>query len=364
MGRQPRRVVTVSGEIRFRRPVWQCSKCKRSHAPVDLAMGVAPKGRWTSGVERKAAFAAAVSPFGQGAVALLELADLKISASEVDRIGQEHGAALDALQREKEEVWRAPVSPVRGAPTPEISCERLVIEADATSVLTVADEEHKSVYCGTVFGLEARGRSGDRPFISERLYTASAQNMEDFAERLKALAWRGGMRGADGVAFLGDGARCLWKWAEENLPRGTIFIQDFWHVCERLAELAQLLFREGWRKTFEQWKSRLRKSKIKSLLRTLRALRAQHRGKAREALEAEIAYLEAGQHRMDYARYEREGWLIGSGAIEGTCKHLVKARFAVTGARWRRRNIHKTLALRLALFNNEWEEYWQTPEAA
>ena len=326
-------------------------------------MGVRPKGKWTMGVERKAAFAAAFSSFIDAREALLELAGLDVSSSEVDQIGQEHGSALDARQREDEEIWRAPVSPWRETPKPEISCERLVIQADATSVLTVAGEEHKSVYCGTAFGLDARGKSGDRPFLSERLYAASAENMEDFAERLKALAWRAGMREAQ-VAFVGDGARCLWKWAEENLPDDTVFIQDFWHVCERLAKLAQLLFPDDWHKTFARWKDRLRKSKISGLLRTLRALRAQRRGKARQALDEELVYLQAGRHRMDYARHEKEGWPIGSGAVEGTCKHLVKTRFGVTGARWRRRNIHKILALRLAAFNNEWDEYWKTAKAA
>jgi hypothetical protein len=355
--------MTVSGKIQFEREVWQCSQCRRSHAPVDVAMSVRPKSRWTAGVERKAAFAAGFSPFVEASDALKELAGLDVSASEVDRIGQEHGMLLDRDQRRSEEIWRAPVDPLREMPKPEISCERLVVEADATSVLTVAGEEHKSVYCGTVFGLDARGKSGERPFISERLYTASAENMEDFSKRLKALAWRGGMREAV-VAFLGDGARCLWKWAEENLPKGTVFIQDFWHVCEHLAKLAQLLFPDDWGKAFHRWKNWLRKSKVKRILKTLRGLHAQRRGKARQSLEEEIAYLEAGQHRMDYARYEKEGWIIGSGAIEGTCKHLVKTRFNVTGARWRRKNIHKILALRLAVFNNEWDQYWESHKAA
>lgn len=326
-------------------------------------MGVRPKGKWTRGVERKAAFAAAFSPFADASQALLELAGLEVSASEADRIAQDHGTIVDARQRETEARWRAPVDPLRETPEPEISCERLVIQGDATSVLTVAGEEHKSVYCATAFALESRGRSGDRPFISQRLYTASAENMEDFSERLKALAWRAGMREAE-TAFVGDGARCLWKWAEENLPKGTVFIQDFWHVCERLSKLAQSLFPEDWQKTFERWKNWLRKSKLSVLLRTLRALRPGRRGKSRETLEEEIAYIESGRHRMDYARYEKEGWLIGSGAIEGACKHLVKSRFGVTGARWRRRNIHKILALRLAVFNGEWDEYWKTAKAA
>ena len=350
--------MTESGEIHFNRKVWQCSRCKRSHAPLDLAVGLGPKGKWTWAVERKAAFAAAYSPFVDASRALLELAGVAMSSSEVDRVGQEHGVFLDRLQRREEKKWLRPVSPSRKTPRPQISCERLVIEADAASVLTVSDEEHKNVYCGTVFGLDSRGKSGERPFLSQRLYTASAENMEDFSERLKALAWRGGMRNAQ-VAFLGDGAPCLWKWAEENLPSGTLFIQDFWHVCERLAQLAQLLFPRGWEKRFDQWKSWLRAGKVGDILRVLRGLAHERGGKAREALAEETAYLERGRHRMDYARYESEGWLIGSGAIEGTCKHLVKSRFGVTGARWRRKNIHKILALRLAVFNNEWDRYWE-----
>jgi hypothetical protein len=170
--------------------------------------------------------------------------------------------------------------------------------------------------------------------------------------------WRGGLRGAQ-TAFVGDGAACLWKWAEGNLPAGTLFIQDFWHVCERLAKLAQLLYPEGCRKTFKKWKKWLRQSQTQRLLLALRRLHETHRGQRREAVAEQVGYLERGRQRMDYARYEREGWLIGSGAIEGTCKHLVKTRFSVTGARWRRKNIPQILALRLAIFNAEWDQYWK-----
>ena len=347
----------MSGEVEFDREVWQCAACRRTHAPVDRAMGLKPKGKWTQGVERKTAFAAARASYADASQALDELAGLKVSTSEVDRIAQEHGVALDKLQRKEEEAWREPVSPWRDTPRPEIQCERLVGEADAACVLTVSGEEHKSVCCGTVFDADARGRSGERPFVSHRLYTASAEDMGDFGERFKALAWRGGMRGAR-VAFLADGARCLWKWAEENLPPGTLFIQDFWHVCERLSQLAQVLYPKGWEKPFAKWKTSLREGKVNNVIQTLRRLRPKFKGEAAAALDEQLAYLANGRHRMDYVRYEAEGWPIGSGAIEGTCKHLVKSRFCLTGARWRRGNIHKILALLLAQFNNEWSKYW------
>jgi hypothetical protein len=67
---------------------------------------------------------------------------------------------------------------------------------------------------------------------------------------------------------------------------------------------------------------------------------------------------------MDYVRYESEGLIIGSGAVEGTCKHLVKQRFNLTGARWKRNRIKYVLSLRLSLFNEEWEEDWSNLRAA
>jgi len=358
MRKKKRTLVTTKGEIHVERTVWLCAACRHSHAPFDRAMGVARGAKWTPEVERNAARLAAAVPFEEASEILREMTGLEVSSSEIDRIAQQHGSALDREQRRAEEVWRQPVDPLRETPEPDISCEHLVIEADATSVLTVSGEEHKSVYCATVFGLEARGKSNGRPFIAHRLYTASADNMEDFSERLKALVWRAGLRRAVSVSFVGDGAACLWKWAQENLPPDAVFIQDFWHVCEHLAELAKTLYPQGWEQTFSKWRKWLRKSKITRLIETLRELHARRRGKARQALAMEIGYLEKGQHRMDYARYEKEGWVIGSGAVEGTCKHLIKKRFCVTGARWRRGNIHKVLALRLSLFNKEWEDYW------
>lgn len=56
---------------------------------------------------------------------------------------------------------------------------------------------------------------------------------------------------------------------------------------------------------------------------------------------------------------------MGSGAVEGTCKHWVKERYNVTGARWKRANIPYVLALRLWIFNEEWSgDFEQLRKAA
>ena len=144
---------------------------------------------------------------------------------------------------------------------------------------------------------------------------------------------------------------------------GTVLIQDFWHVCERLSGLAQTMRRDSWPETFKCWRRVLRAGGVDEILEELRRCHTRRRGGVRDALRREIAYLETGRHRMDYVRYEADGWPIGSGAVEGTCKHLVKHRLNVTGARWRRSNLHKPLALRLSISNKEWDAYWQSLKA-
>lgn len=359
-----RAVRTLDGVVEYARTVFECRACRCAFAPFDAEVGVLAGAKMTHSVVRKIAYAAAHSAYGPASRHLRELAGLEVSPAEFARVAQEEGERLDLAQRDREAQWNAPVDPFRATRAPERQCERLVLEADATTVLTVQKEEHKSVYCAVAFGLESRGRKGKRAFLSEKRYAASAESMEDFGERLKALAWRMGMRQSEHVAFVGDGARCLWKWAEENLPSGTVFIQDFWHVCEHLAELAQTLFGEKWRPRYARWKNALRAGRVETILGSLRRERKGARGKRLEAIDSEIGYLEAGRRRMDYPRYEREGWPIGSGAVEGACKHLVKERFCVTGARWRRKNIPQQLALRLSIFNEEWDKDWRMPEVA
>jgi len=93
------------------------------------------------------------------------------------------------------------------------------------------------------------------------------------------------------------------------------------------------------------------------LLDDLAAEHRRRRGEKRERLRREIAYLKAGRHRMEYPRYRAAGWPTG-GAVEGACKHLVKERFGITGARWKRKDLPHVLALRTAQFNGDWHLLW------
>ena len=68
---------------------------------------------------------------------------------------------------------------------------------------------------------------------------------------------------------------------------------------------------------------------------------------------------------MDYAEYLRQGWPIGTGVIEGTCRHLVtssrcpfgKDRMELSGMRWTSAGAGALLALRAVNENGDWEDF-------
>ena len=351
----------------------RCPRCGHYFALVDEELGVSPRQCMTPSLRYAVAWLGARSSYLQAAEELKQLLDVSVSDSEFQRATLEVGHAFEVISLAQDEQWSRPASPACPARTPEILPERLVMLADATCVLTVKGEEHKSVYCGRAFALESRGckepapgkeDARGRPFIGASRFAASGIHFEDFTARMRALMHRCGWRQAQQTAFIADGARCLWSWAAEALGPGAVLIQDYWHVCERLSQVAQEVWGDGWQSKWEEWKSLLLDSHAEQVVGQLRGKMTSSRGQKRRLLREVIGYMQGALGRMDYARYSREGWPIGSGAIEGTCKHLVKERFSVTGARWRRDNIPAVLALRVAQANNDWDRYRNLAQAA
>jgi hypothetical protein len=83
------------------------------------------------------------------------------------------------------------------------------------------------------------------------------------------------------------------------------------------------------------------------------------RGKTRAATMAKTAgYLEAKAPYLDYPAALAAGWPIATGVIEGACRHLVKDRMDITGARWGVQTAEAILKLRAITANGDWDAYW------
>jgi hypothetical protein len=68
-------------------------------------------------------------------------------------------------------------------------------------------------------------------------------------------------------------------------------------------------------------------------------------------------YLRRNQPYMHYQHYLAQGWPIGTGVIEGACRHLVKDRFEQSGMHWSRAGADAMLRLRAVALNGDWTEF-------
>ena len=79
----------------------------------------------------------------------------------------------------------------------------------------------------------------------------------------------------------------------------------------------------------------------------------------REGADACAGYLTAKKPYLDYATALAEGWPIATGVIEGACRHLVKDRMDITGARWGLDGAEAILKLRALIANGDLDPYWR-----
>ena len=78
----------------------------------------------------------------------------------------------------------------------------------------------------------------------------------------------------------------------------------------------------------------------------------------RDGVEVCAGYLHNNAEYLRYDEYLARGLPIASGVIEGACRHLVKDRMDVTGARWSLKGAEAVLRLRSIHASHDWEEFW------
>ena len=79
----------------------------------------------------------------------------------------------------------------------------------------------------------------------------------------------------------------------------------------------------------------------------------------RKPADEAAAYLTNKAPYLDYPTALINGWPIATGIVEGACRHLVKDRMDITGARWGLAGAEAILKLRAVIANGDFEEYWR-----
>ena len=168
----------------------------------------------------------------------------------------------------------------------------------------------------------------------------------------------GGRRGGDAGGRGGPGAPGRWPLAAEHFPTATCIV-DWYHASERVWDLAKALHGEGTAEA-AAWAGgqlkRLADGEVGALVAEWRALPCA--AAAAAVRDEQVTYFANQAGRMAYDRYRAAGWDIGSGLVEGAGKHLIGAREKGPGMRWSVAGANAVAQVRVALFNDRWEEFW------
>ena len=103
----------------------------------------------------------------------------------------------------------------------------------------------------------------------------------------------------------------------------------------------------------------LLEGKIGGIIKGLKQMGTQQAltGERLRTLAKVVGYFENNRAHMQYDVYLREGYPIGSGVIEGACRHVIKDRMERAGMLWTLEGASALLRLRVVHTNDHWDAY-------
>jgi hypothetical protein len=151
--------------------------------------------------------------------------------------------------------------------------------------------------------------------------------------------------------------------AERRGVTVTIVI-DFIHVLEYCWKAAWSFFDKG-EPAAEEWVADQARKILRGSARQVaagirrRATAYGYSGPERAGADECARYLENKKDYLGYATALGKGWPIATGIIEGACRHIVKDRMDITGARWGLEGAEAILKLRALIATGDFEDYWR-----
>lgn len=166
---------------------------------------------------------------------------------------------------------------------------------------------------------------------------------------------------ASELVLVGDGAPWIWARGEALrnrlglVPEKFIEIIDYFHVVERLSEVADV--RTNWSDTERVEWTKLQKDRLKQgcVEDIEAAIRPIYKGKKKE-LESQLDYWVRNRSRMRYGGWRERGIPIGSGAVESSVRRVINLRMKGASVTWLEEHAEGVLHLRAFAKSGRWGE--------
>jgi len=360
-------VLTALGPVTVKRAYYYDPDCRTGWCPKDRALDIEGTS-YSSGVRRMMSKVGAYRPFGLGHEDLYDLAGIRVSAKEVERISQMVGSQAEAFHAAEAAASLSDnIIPIKPVP-------KLYVCVDGTGVPVVKKEtagrngkgedgqaKTREAKLGCVFIQTSVDKEG-RPVRDgeSTSYTGAIETAEVFGRRIYQEAMRRGMDSAGETVVIGDGAPWIWNIADEQFY-GATQIVDLFHAREHYWNVAKSCFGQDKDKLY-QWTEGRRKELDAG--RPEEVIDAIHRcsslpGYDQAICEREIGYFEKNKERMRYSNFRKRGLFVGPGVLEAGCRTVIGQRLKQSGMHWTVRGANSIIALRCNIMSNRWEDFWE-----
>lgn len=359
---RPATIVSVFGRVSYRRGYYLCEQCHARQSPLDRKLGI-EAGQVTAGLAELLALAGVEIAFEEASRWLEHYLLFRVSDNtlrkETERFGelqeaqetewQENSQKEAWLQQRQRELGKHPgrlYGSLDGVMAPLIGEWRELKNIAWYRVEKVRSYQTRRRHAKRV------GEQNDLQ-AQDISYACDFKTGEEFSDLFWASACQRKADLYEELVFVCDGATWIWKLIERHFPQ-AVQIVDWYHASEYLPPIAEAAFSPGtpqYQAWLENARTLLWEGQIDKLIHACQQLAPQ----ATTAVHKAVTYFTHNQKRMDYARFRKLGYFIGSGTVESGGKQISTLRLKRSGARWTERGALLTAKARAAWLSGGWD---------
>lgn len=394
---EERTVATLVGEVTAHRIRYEGGKGIPSLCPQDASLNLAP-GKYSHQVRRRLAFSSTQGSFENAVETLGQTSAITVRKRQAEELVRKAARDFSDFYAQR------PLATVE----PLTASTLLVMTTDAKGILVYPEdlreetrrklerEGNRGLYfrkrmaqVASVYHIEpfhrskesiVRGLMGPSLHVvgakprrpkpqDKRVWASIVDGCEDVVDQMFEEALRRDPEQTASWIALVDGAEHQLEMLEDKARAHGIrpvIICDIIHALGYLWDAAKVMETDGPDRQ-RAWVTKRLKAlldgevsqvaagirRAKSMLRNRTLTKAQ-----RQILDGCADYLLNHKRYMRYDQYLAAGLPIASGVIEGTVRHLVNDRMAITGAHWRLASAEAVLRLRALRCSGDFDEYW------
>jgi len=370
LGLKDKPLMTILGEVPYRRSMFQCPACGETRYPGDEELDVVGTSR-SPGLRRMMARAGSQSTFKEGREDLKVYAGIEVSVKDVERVAENIGQAMETWSRDEQKQVLAQellTPPIKTIPVMYVCYDGTGVPMTRTELAGRKGKQAdgsaltREAKLGCVFTQTTTDEEGFPVRDPESTsFVGAIEASDKFGWRIYAEAVRRGLNNAKQVVILGDAAEWIHSIKEEHF-HDAIQIVDLYHAREHVAALCKHLFAGDEREVVRhriRWWTMLDEGKVEKILQQA-TQQLDLNSEACEKAESEIAFLDKHKEMMRYADFRKRGFFVGSGVMEAGCKTVIGLRMKQSGMEWSLRGANAIISLRCMMKSGRLEDYWES----